>query len=122
MSTERARKFHRHVTESTETDNTDFLTFADLPVSERRIGCYAGTQERRDCRRVQIGGYPKHERLINDDCFRIPTVCNPSQMSVPTVISEHWTIFAILFVTRTATGAGTTRVDHATYGGYFSLF
>src|SRR5579862_5544930 len=96
MSTERIRKFHRHVAKSTETDNTNFLPFPDLPVSQRRIRRYAGTHERRDCRRVQVLGDTKHEGFIHDDRFGIPSVCDASQMCVWTIVGEYWPVFAIL--------------------------
>jgi hypothetical protein len=69
MSAKRIRKFHRHVAKPTKPDNADFLSLANLPVSERGVCRYAGAQERRDCGRIQIPGYAKNERLVNNDCL-----------------------------------------------------
>ena len=66
MSAESTRKFHGHMAKSAEADNADFLPLANLPVPERGVGCYAGAQERCDCRRIQIAGHVKYERVGKD--------------------------------------------------------
>src|ERR1700724_2224537 len=38
-------KFHAHVPQATKPDNADLLSFADLPMAQRRIGGDAGTEK-----------------------------------------------------------------------------
>ena len=40
--------FYSHMSESAQTENTDFMSFAHVPVAQRRVGGDAGTQKRRD--------------------------------------------------------------------------
>src|SRR5271170_3712587 len=114
MGTERAGKFDRHVAKTPETNDADFLPFAYIPAAQRRIGRYAGTQQRRNRRKVKLVGNMKHEGIVHDDRLGIPAVGDPSKMCVLAVIGEHWTIFAILLESGMATGTGAAGIHQGT--------
>ena len=47
-------KFHAHVPEAAEAHNSDFLSLADIPVPQRRVGRNAGAEQRRRASRSSL--------------------------------------------------------------------
>ena len=82
-------KFHRHVTESAQTDNAHGVTFADFPVTQWRISRNAGAQERRRRRLIDAVPHPKHEIFVDDNVGRITAIGDRTSVFVGAVVSEH---------------------------------
>src|ERR1700679_1840924 len=97
-----------------EPNNADFLPPAHIPAAQRRIGGDAGTQQRRNGRKVQLFRNAEHETFADDDRLGIPAVSDPSEMLVRTVVGENRVLVAILLQTGTTTGAGVAGIHHAT--------
>ena len=64
-------KFDAHMPETAKANNADFLTGANLPVLERRIGGDPCAQQRCRGGRVQILGNIQDEALFDRDVIRI---------------------------------------------------
>ena len=64
---ERMGKLHAHVAQPTQTDDADFLPFADLPMAQRGIGGDACTEQRSGASRVQAVRHAQDVRLVDHD-------------------------------------------------------
>ena len=53
VSAKRTGKFHAHVPQSAQSDDADFLAWANFPMAQRGIGRDAGTQERSSGGQIQ---------------------------------------------------------------------
>src|SRR6185503_1124853 len=58
-------KFHRHVSKSTKTNYTDFLTISNAPVSQGRVGCDSSAEEWCYSGKIEIGRNVKDEMIFN---------------------------------------------------------
>jgi len=62
-------KFYRHVAKPAETDHANFLALGDAPVMHGRVRRDAGTEQRRGCGEIEVGGDAQNEMFIDDDAF-----------------------------------------------------
>ena len=67
VSSEGMSKFHAHVAQAAETDDTDFRALGDAPVAHGRVCRDAGAEERRGSGGIEVGGDTQHEAFIDDD-------------------------------------------------------
>src|SRR5438093_8705249 len=74
MSAKRVRELERHVSEATKSDYANFLTAADLPFSQRRIGRDPRAQERSRSGKIEFVRKSEHKILIDHDALGITAV------------------------------------------------
>src|SRR5260370_31275034 len=115
MRAESFGKFHSHVPEATKAHNADFLTFADIPVAQRRIRSNARAQQRRRARQIQLVRHAQHERFAHHNAVRISAVSHAAKNLVLRVVGEGWEIYAELLVAGPAVLAHSTGADHAAH-------
>jgi hypothetical protein len=117
MSAKCVRKFHPHVTQAAQADNSDFFSFADFPMAQRGIGGDAGAQERRRRRQIHIPRNAQHKCFIHYDAVGVSTVSHAAALFVRGVVGEGGAVQAVLFEVVLAIFTGAARVHHATDGG-----
>jgi hypothetical protein len=109
-------KFYSHVAQSAEADYANFLAFGDAPVMHGGVCRDAGTEQRRGCGGMELGGDAQDEVFIDDDAFGVAAVGHASEMLVPGVEGEDH-IRAELFEASFAIRARAVRVDHTAHRG-----
>ena len=110
---ERVCELERHVSKSAESHDADFLTAADLPFSQRRIGRDPRAQKRRRSREIKFIRKSKHEILIDHDVFRISAVSHAAGVRIFAVVGEGRAAIAELFQTGLTIFADPIGVDQA---------
>src|SRR5262249_14331587 len=106
-------ELHAHVAQAAEAHDSNFLSFADLPVAQRRVSGDAGAQQRRYGRKVETGWNVENKIFVHDNLVRVAAVGDAPEMLVLTVIGAHEAHVAILLQSGLAIGAGTAGVNHA---------
>src|SRR5216684_1682901 len=125
MRAESLGKLHAHVSEAAQAHNADFLTFADIPVAQRRIRSNARAQQRSRAREVELVRHAQHERFAHHNAVRISAECDAAENLVLGVIGEGWEIDAELLIAGPAVLAHAARTDHAADANdvaFFELF
>src|SRR5437879_5684188 len=88
VRSERMRKFHSHVTQSTETDHANFFAVCHAPVMHRRVGRDPGAEQRRGSGEIEVGWNTQNEMFIDDDAFAVAAVGHASEVLVRRIESE----------------------------------
>jgi hypothetical protein len=114
---ERFSKFHAHVTEAAKSHDSHLLSFANIPMTQRRIGSDASAEERRGAGRVQAIRDTQDVRFVHHDAVGITAVGDSAENLVLAVVGQGQADFAILLFAGAATGARSARIDHAADGG-----
>src|SRR5580658_9354408 len=114
MGTKGVGKLHSHMSQSAETDNSNLLSFAYLPMTQWRISSDAGAEQGRSAGGVEFVGHAQHVRFVDHDAIGVAAVGDSTEDLVFKVIGQGETVQAVLLQTRKATGADTARVHHAT--------
>src|SRR5579871_6279932 len=115
MSAKSMRKFETHVSQTTQTDDTNFLSFAYFPVAQRRVGRDAGTEQRRCGSEICLFGNFESEVLIHDDAFAVATVCDTAQNFVFGVVGESGHVLAVVFQATLAVITSAAAVHQTAY-------
>src|SRR5436190_734660 len=113
MSAESLRKLHAHVTEAAQANDADLLSFADVPMAQRRIRRDSRAQERRRARKVKLVGDAQHEGFAHHNAVGISAVSYSAENFVFGVVGERGEIDAELLLTRAAVDADAAGADHA---------
>ena len=82
MRAKRAGKLYAHVSEAAETDDADFFTGADFPMTQRRIRGDAGAQQGRDASETEVLRESENEVFIDDDALGITSVGGQTKVFV----------------------------------------
>ena len=119
MCSERMSKLHSHVSEPSEADYSDFLSFGDSPLAHWRISGDSSAEERRGPGEIEVRRYAQHKSFIHNNALGISAVGNTSQVLIRSIegISR---IGAKLFETCLALGAGAIGIYEAAHGGEIS--
>src|SRR5579862_7580708 len=83
-----------HVAQTPESDDSYFLSLADFPVMEGRVGGDSGAEQRRSTRWVEAIGNTQNIILVDDDAVGIAAVGYATEKFVGSVIGQGQTTFA----------------------------
>src|SRR4029434_11188503 len=67
MRAEGLSELHAHVGSAAQTHDTHFALWTNVPVTKRRIGSNAGTEERRNAGKLKLLGNVQNEMLVHHD-------------------------------------------------------
>ena len=113
MRTHRMREFDPHVPETTDTDDAHLLSRPRVPVTQRRVGGDARTQQRRHGRKLRRRmGNTEHVVLMHDDLLRISTERVPRCVRRCEVIRARHVV-AVILETGAAVRAFPAAIDDA---------
>lgn len=105
-------KLHPHVAQSPETHHANFLAFGDAPVTQWRVCCDSGTEQRRGSGQVEVGGNSQNKAFIDHDALGVAAVGDAAEVLVWGIVGEGQ-IRTELLQAGPALAAGTIRIDHA---------
>src|SRR5437660_6452475 len=108
-------KLHAHVPQPAQAHHAYFLSFAHIPVAQRRIRGDARAKERRRARQVQSRRHAQHVILIHHNASRISAVGNAAEYLVFAVVGKRHAGFTILLFTRFTSRTHAIRVHHAAH-------
>ena len=89
VRSEGAGEFNPHVPKTAETDDADFLAWADFPMAHWGIGRDAGAEQRGDSGEWKIFRHTEDEVLVHDDAFRIAAVSGQAEVFVSPAIRPN---------------------------------
>ena len=112
MRAESFGKLHAHVTKAAKADDADLLSFAHVPMAERRISGNACAQQRRCAGKIQLVGNAEHESLAHDNAVRISSIGYAAENFVFSVVGESRKIHTELLVAGAAVLADAAGTDH----------
>jgi hypothetical protein len=69
-------KLYGHVSKSTKTNYTDFLSISNTPVSNGRISCDTSAEERSSSGKIVVRRNMKHKMVVNHYAIRISPIGN----------------------------------------------
>jgi hypothetical protein len=108
------------MTQSTQSDNRDFLTGADFPVAQRRVRRDAGAKQG-SCRfGVEVVGNVDYEILGDNDAFGVASEGGKVIMAIFIVVGKRHAFFAVLLQIFLTGRAVLARVDHAAHADHSS--
>src|SRR6267154_765791 len=110
-----------HVAEATEPDDAHFLSLADLPMMQGRVGGNAGAKQRRGAGRVKALRYTQHERFVHHNTLGVAAEGDTAENFVLGVVSERRELLAILLFAGLAAGANAAGADHTTNRGHVAF-
>src|SRR5579875_1157417 len=111
MGAEGMRELERHMAEPTEADDADLHAGANLPVSQRRVGSYPGTQQWCNSGGIELGRNGMDEVLIDDNVIGVAALRELAVLVIRSV-GKRRADFAVLLLVGLATGAGAAGVNN----------
>src|SRR5206468_4090692 len=106
--------FYSHVTQSTQTNYTNFLSGTCFPMHKRRIHSDTSKEERRCMNNKKIVRNQKDVILIYYDFVGITSLSSTFSIFFNSIVCQVWPLHAILFHSFKTRGALSTRVDKTT--------
>lgn len=76
--------------ESAETNDANFLAFADSPMEHGRTRRNSGAEEGRCSGKIKIGGDAQHEPFIDVDAIGVASVGDASEVRVRELNVSFW--------------------------------
>src|SRR5437899_11491444 len=104
MSTKGMRNFHAHVSQAAQAYDSDFLSFADIPMAKGRIGSDSSAKAGSGASRIQFIRHAKDIRFFDHDAVGVTTGSDSSQSCGFTLIGQSHAIFAMMLFTRSSFG------------------
>src|SRR4051794_18398623 len=110
MGPHRVGELYSHVAQPAKANDSNLLSFADVPMPQRRICGDSSAEQRRDSCRVKIVWNAQYEILVNDNPFRIATVGHSTKDLVIAVVRASKPGEAVLLQVLLATCARAARI------------
>lgn len=122
MRAKGVRELDSHVTETTQANDANLLTFTNVPVAERRVSGDTGAEQRCSGGEVEFAGDVESEILVDNDSVGVATISDAAEVFVFAVVGKGGCRIAVLLVASAAVRAGAVGIDYATDGGDVSFF
>src|SRR5258706_795832 len=121
VSAEGMGKFHPHVPKPAKADDADFLSFADLPMAQRRIRGDARAKKRCCAGGIQSIAHPQDIVFVYNDAVRVAAVGDSAEDLVLTVVRQGHELLTILLFPSETIGTDAAGVHQTSDRGDVAL-